>query len=117
MTEQLVSILSVQQCALCIVGRVSYMSVAAVSQQVHCIMWLYQHKLIKMIGSLIMLGSDCKSLCIRVASNNIPGTMSQNVSLLYFHSDTLSIHFFTSLFTVSINTFLWVNCQSAFYII
>ena len=33
MTEQLVSILSVQQCALCIVGHVSYMSVAAVSQQ------------------------------------------------------------------------------------
>ena len=32
-TKQLVSILSVQQCALCIVGHMSYMSVATVSQQ------------------------------------------------------------------------------------
>ena len=55
--EQLVSILFVQQCALCIVSCVVHVSSCCItaswlylskhpcSQQVHCIMWLYQLKL------------------------------------------------------------------------
>ena len=73
-----------------------------------------QYKLIKTIESGIMLGSDSKDY--RVASNSIPETMYQNVSLSYFHSDTLFLHFNQPLHCQQTCFFRLTACLSAFYI-
>ena len=73
-----VSVLSVQQCALCIVGHVSYMSASC------CIM------------ASIMYSVRCTNKCRSIITVYLPityGTMCQNVSPSYFHSDTLFLHF------------------------